>query len=137
MTDTARQAAIERARAYVEAHPGRSDQWGVADTYTRENKHCPLFLGDLRLLLTDPHQPSEGWRPIESAPRDGSEFIVTVRVFSNSAFSHHDTHIVAVDDETGELANHYEQGWRLDDYEFWRPLPPAPPTVEPKQRTET
>ena len=69
------------------------------------------------------------WKTIESAPRDGTEFIATVRVFSNSAFSHHDMHIVAVDDETGELANHYEQGWRLDDYEFWRPLP-APPTGE-------
>ena len=80
-------------------------------------------------LPKPPVTADEGWRPIESAPRDGTEFIATVRVFSNSAFSHHDMHIVAVDDETGELANHYEQGWRLEDYEFWRPLP-APPTGE-------
>ena len=128
MTDTAREAAIERVRAYVEENADKPDEYDTRDG--------DLLLGDLRLLLTDPRQPSEapvaadeGWRLIESAPRDGTEFIATVRVFSNNAFSHHDTHIVAVDDETGELANHYEQGWRLEDYEFWRPLP-VPPTGE-------
>lgn len=132
MTDTARDAAIERVRALAEGamHP---HEWGYRDPVEGGfvEDRAPFDLADhvLRLLLTDPRQPSEGWRPIESAPRDGTEFIATVRVFSNSAFSHHDMHIVAVDDETGELANHYEQGWRLEDYEFWRPLP-APPTGE-------
>ena len=120
MTDN-REAAIERVRDWVEENADKPDEYDTRDG--------DLLLGDLRLLLAGPRQPSEGWRPIENAPRDGTEFIATVRVFSNSAFSHHDTHIVAVDDETGELANHYEQGWRLEDYEFWRPLP-APPTGE-------
>jgi hypothetical protein len=76
-----------------------------------------------------PVTADEGWRPIESAPRDGALFIATARAFSGDVFSHHDMHIVAVEDETGEIADNYEQGWRLEDYEFWRPLP-APPTGE-------
>jgi hypothetical protein len=85
-------------------------------------------------LPKPPVTADEVWRPIESAPRDGALFIATVRVFSVGVFSHHDMHIVAVDDETGEIADNYEQGWRLEDYEFWRPLP-APPRSADGEKT--
>lgn len=80
----------------------------------------------------------EGWRPIETAPRDGTPFLATTRVYDHSSgkFSHHDTHIVWADDETGEIANEAEQGWRLEDYEFWRPLPAPPSASQPRPEGE-
>ena len=68
------------------------------------------------------------WEPIETAPRDGTSFLVTTRVFSSHTgkFLHHDTHIVWIDTDTGEIDIDADQGWPLEAYEFWMPLPPPP-----------
>lgn len=75
--------------------------------------------------------PSGGWRPIETAPDEG-EFLVGLRVRRHDPITHElvceyeEQHIIAIDDETGEIDFAYEQGWRLSDYEFWKPLDPLP-----------
>ena len=51
MTDTAREAAIERVRAYVEACSKRPDNW-LADELGPRDDYLTLTLGDLRLLLS-------------------------------------------------------------------------------------
>ena len=76
-------------------------------------------------------QHSAGWQTMDSAPRDGTPFLATVRVFTvttpgTRSHTHDDTHLIYCDDETGEIHNDCEQGWRLEDYEFWMPLPPPP-----------
>ncbi len=68
---------------------------------------------------TVPAEPSaEGWRPAETAPRDGTEFIAcnlgfapfTCR-FWQGGFVHYD----------------FDDGVIRYGFELWRPLPPAPP----------
>jgi len=66
------------------------------------------------------------WRPMETAPRDGTPFIAAVLVYVNGVASHWDRHIIAADDETGEIPNEMEQGWSFDDYTHWAPLPEPP-----------
>ena len=69
------------------------------------------------------------WKSIKTAPRDGTRFLATVRVFSarTGEFSHHDTHLVWIDTRTDEIDISADQGWSLEDYEYWMPLP-EPPT---------
>lgn len=67
-----------------------------------------------------------GWQPIETAPKDGMVFVAGLRVFVGGEPDHHDVHLISVDPETDDVAADFEQGWRLEDYEFWMPLP-APP----------
>jgi hypothetical protein len=66
------------------------------------------------------------WKTIDSAPTDRC-FIATLRVYnSDKSFSNHDMHIVAIDEDTGDIDSYLEQGWSLSDYEYWDELP-APP----------
>lgn len=78
---------------------------------------------------------TKGWRPIDSAPKDGTPFLATLRIFNaqTKEFMHHDTQVVWVDDETGELHPDCYFGWDLADCEFWMPIPPLP-TREPEGR---
>lgn len=71
------------------------------------------------------------WRPIaeaEGARADGSEILATVAVYrtDDRTLIRWDTHIIAADDETGEIHPEYEQGWQWDDYTHWQPLPLPP-----------
>lgn len=81
-----------------------------------------------------------GWQDISTAPQDGTPFLATTRVFNHLSgrFSHHDTHVIYCDDETGEIHDDCELGWRLEDYEHWMPLPPPPAEEGPSgaQRSE-
>jgi hypothetical protein len=78
-----------------------------------------------------------GWRPIATAPEDG-EFLAGLHVRHNDPKTgavsvYEQQHVVAIDEETGDVADAYDQGWRLLDYEFWKPLDPLPeaPTDHP------
>jgi hypothetical protein len=69
----------------------------------------------------------EGWKPMETAPRYG-EFIATIEVIHRniSADPIRHFHVLALDDETGEIHADYHQGWDLEDYEAWHPVPAWP-----------
>lgn len=64
------------------------------------------------------------WRDIESAPRDGTEFLATTMVSHATGRRWRETHLIWCDDETGQIHADCEQGWEVDDYQFWHPIPP-------------
>ena len=70
---------------------------------------------------------SQGWQPIETAPRDGTPFIAKAYVSSTKTGAKwEENHVIWCHDETGEIHSDCEQGWQVDDYSLWMPLP-APP----------
>jgi len=75
-----------------------------------------------------------GWQPIETAPRDGVPFIAKAYVNSaKSGAAWEENHVIWCNDETGEIHNDCEQGWEVDDYSLWMPLPAPPAAQEPQQ----
>jgi hypothetical protein len=68
----------------------------------------------------------EGWRPIEEAPRDGTQFIAATEVCHLNGAKWWERHIVWIDDETDDIHPDAYQGWSLDDYSHFLSLP-APP----------
>ncbi len=70
------------------------------------------------------------WQPIRSHPAD-RQFLATLRVYSAStgAFSHWDTHVIAIDEDTGDVVD--DQGWNIGDYEYWAEIPRHPPVEQP------
>lgn len=75
--------------------------------------------------MTDPR----GWRPIASAPKDGTDFIaaIKVRYRRGGAFTWR-LDILAMDPETGDIEDDRYSGWRFEDYTHWMPLPDPPET---------
>jgi hypothetical protein len=68
------------------------------------------------------------WFDISTAPKEiGVEFLASIEIGS-SVSTWKETHILCLD-EDGIDSDHH-QGWDLDDYTHWRPLPP-PPTNPP------
>jgi hypothetical protein len=70
------------------------------------------------------------WRPIATAPEDG-EFLAGLHVRhrdpkTGTVTIYEQQHVIALDEETGDVADAYDQGWRLLDYEWWKPLDPLP-----------
>lgn len=82
-----------------------------------------------RALSTPPPAVSEvreavDWRTMETVPGPHDPpFIAALRVFSKGEFLRWESHYIALNDETGEIDNDFEQGWRLEDYEVWAPVP--------------
>lgn len=79
----------------------------------------------------------EGWMPIETCPQEDI-FIGAVFVRDNRTGAQWwERHLLALDDETGDIHADFEQGWQLADYDWWHPLnlPPIPsrsaPQVQP------
>ncbi len=71
----------------------------------------------------------EGWRTMESAPRDGTRVLAKVDVFSSSTHRLIDTDIHVIWYDEGAIHADAYQGWDWDDYELWHALPalPTPP----------
>lgn len=74
-----------------------------------------------------PFATTDGWLPIESAPRDGTEILAW--------HPNDDVHCVAWDvDETNDCwaqtVGPAEHRWDSDAFEYWQPRP-APPALEP------
>lgn len=66
------------------------------------------------------------WRPMTADMIHVGAALCAVRVYTCGKFQGWDIHYVVIDDETGEIAPDFEQGWALSDYEFWMPIsPPA------------
>lgn len=69
----------------------------------------------------------EQWRPIETAPKDGTQFLAAVyaqNIKDRTAWW--EIHILCLDDETGHIHDDYERGWDLVAYSHWMPLPLPP-----------
>jgi len=64
------------------------------------------------------------WQPIETAPKDGTEFLAAIQVHNTRGDEWWERHVVAVDDATGDLIS--DQPWSLGDYSHWMPLPDPP-----------
>ena len=79
-------------------------------------------------VYVDPYWDRFTWQPIETAPRDGSEFLAVVEVKNLYGLRWHERRVIWVDEETGDLSEDCDFGWSLDDYTHWMPLPDAPTT---------
>ena len=85
-------------------------------------------------ILARAQGPGEAvaWRPMTADMDHVGPAWCAVRVYTGGKFLRWDVHYVEIDDETGEIAADFEQGWALDDYEFWMPIaPPSPPAATP------
>ena len=84
-------------------------------------------INHLPALLDRLEAAERGWQPIETAPRDGTQFLATTLVKRIDGRQWWEMHLIWADDETGEVHRDCEQGWSsIDDYFYWRPLPDAP-----------
>jgi hypothetical protein len=66
------------------------------------------------------------WKAIETAPRDGTPFLACVGVKHINGSRFIETHVVRVDEDTGEIDTDFDQGWSVADYDYWMPLPKPP-----------
>ncbi len=64
------------------------------------------------------------WFDISTAPKEiGVEFLASIEIGSTvSAWK--EIHILCLDEEG--IDSDHDQGWCLDDYSYWAPLPPPP-----------
>lgn len=67
------------------------------------------------------------WRPIETAPIDGTRFIATLQVRDNkTGATWWEPSVVWMDVDVNELSGDCDTGWPLSSYSHWLPLPGAP-----------
>ena len=72
-------------------------------------------------------EPPEGWQPIETAPRDGTQVLVYARVLHPEKWG------IYLDPKICAASYHPDAGWcvcEVRDATHWRPLP-APPEGQP------
>lgn len=100
---------------------------GLADLRERIQK----FHAKAIRALSDPAGRKEGWRPMSTAPTDGTLFVAGLWVTVASSRAIHEyfeQHIIRYDDEADGIHPDFEQAWGWDDYTHWMPLraPPSP-----------
>lgn len=68
------------------------------------------------------------WKPVNEDTDATTPIWAAIRVRHNDGPLEWHVHLIACDDETGDLLEGFEHGWALEDYEFWQPANvPAPP----------
>jgi hypothetical protein len=69
-----------------------------------------------------------GWLPISTAPKDGSLFLAACPYLYKQTEERWDVHAIRIDEnyDPPQLDDDCYQGWDLDAYTHWQPLPPAP-----------
>lgn len=73
------------------------------------------------------------WRPIETAPIDGTRFIATLQVRDNkTGATWWEPSVVWMDVDVNELSCDCDTGWPLSSYSHWLPLPDAPSPETPE-----
>lgn len=73
-------------------------------------------------------EEANDWRPMESAPRDGTEILAAIQVREAGGRKWWERHIIAFDEEIEQIGSDYydNHGWSWEDYTKWRPLPSPP-----------
>lgn len=66
------------------------------------------------------------WKPIATVPVDGTEVLAAIRVNNGKGKFWWERHIIAVDDETGDIVDTLYSGWDVSDYSHWHVIPDAP-----------
>ena len=79
---------------------------------------CPIYPACLK--------EADGWRLMESAPKDGTEILAAIQVQKTDERNWWERHVIAFDEDLGEISGDYEHGWSWNDYTHWRPLPTPP-----------
>jgi hypothetical protein len=75
----------------------------------------------------DTEEKKMSWQPIETAPKDGTAILAAIQVTNNRTGSQFwERHVIAADDETGDVDVDFDHGWHWDDYSHWMPLPEPP-----------
>lgn len=65
------------------------------------------------------------WQPKETMPKADARFLAALRVYNiKGEFTHWDTNVIELDD-CGIYHNYFD-GWELEDYELWCPIPHLP-----------
>ena len=107
-----------------------------------EAKLSVRIAASIRTLLATPSGRAQAWLPIKDAPRDGTEIVAAIKVRHIKGGMWWERHVIAADEETGELHPDYDHGWAFDDYELWMPLadlpelPAAPPAQDQTKGVE-
>jgi len=69
------------------------------------------------------------WQPIGAATKDGTPILATLEVRERDN-KYWDTHVIWIDDETGDIHSETDAGWTVrDGYTHWMPLPKPPTTT--------
>jgi len=96
-------------------------------SYTFENVAriaiSSLTPADLAALVAE-----KCWQPIETMTPEDGRVLATLPVHhaQTKEFWYTEYHVIWLEAETGELHEDAYQGWDLEDYEYWMPLPAAP-----------
>ena len=107
MTPAERAALVERLEKV--RHEGlQLDCWAAADEITRLSAEVERLKG-------------QGWKPRETAPKDGSEFIAGSPGWASFSAQWRDGHFVHIDPD---------DGWIVPPFELWCPLPTPPASQE-------
>jgi len=76
--------------------------------------------------LTRALEEANDWRPMESAPRDGTEILAAIEVHNTTGRKWWERHVISFDECRNEIGLDYDHGWSWEDYIRWRPLPSPP-----------
>ncbi|HRI99362.1 MAG TPA: hypothetical protein PKV67_01190 [Hyphomonas sp.] len=71
-------------------------------------------------------EEANDWRPMESAPRDGTEILAAIEVHNTTGRKWWERHVISFDECRNEIGLDYDHGWSWEDYIRWRPLPSPP-----------
>ena len=69
---------------------------------------------------------ADDWRPIETAPKDGTEILAAIEVHNTTGRKWWERRVISFDECRNEIGLDYDHGWSWEDYTKWRPLPSPP-----------
>lgn len=97
--------------------------------FKAQQQHDGALIASLRAKvehLTRALEEANDWRPMESAPRDGTEILAAIEVHNTTGRKWWERHVISFDECRNEIGLDYDHGWSWEDYIRWRPLPSPP-----------